>query len=69
MSMPKLTYRDIIEFLALPLLTAAVYILWDMNKSIDQLNIQVGVMISEGQGIKEDVRDLQTRVRDLELKR
>lgn len=58
--------RDWIELAALPLLTAAVFVLWDMNKNISQLNIQVGIIISERDSTKETLRDLELRVRELE---
>jgi hypothetical protein len=58
--------RDLVELLVLPLLTMAVYILWDMNKNINNLNIQVGVILAEGSMQKEDIKELKTRVLSLE---
>lgn len=61
--------RDWVEILVLPLLTAAVFVLWDMNKNISQLNIQVGIIISERDTAKEVIKDLEQRVRILERKK
>jgi len=61
-------FRDIIEFLVIPLLTLAVYILWDMNKNIGTLNLQVGVIISERSVDRETIKDHESRIRILELK-
>lgn len=65
----RITIRDIIEFLFLPLMTAAVWILWDMNRNINTLNVQVGVVISERVKDSDDIKDLKYRVRELELRK
>lgn len=62
----KITLRDVIEFLALPLLSAAVGILWMMNDNINRLNLQVGVIIAESGPVKEVLKDHEIRLRDLE---
>ena len=66
--MKTIGFRDIIEFLVIPLLTLAVYILWDMNKNIGTLNLQVGVIISERSVDRETIKDHESRIRILELK-
>lgn len=63
----QIKVRDVIEMLAIPLLSAAVWILWQMNDNINKLNIQVGVIISERSNDKETLKDLSFRVHELEL--
>ena len=61
--------RDWIELAILPILTAAVIVLWDMNKNIQQLNIQVGVILNERDNTKETLKDIENRLRKLEGRR
>jgi len=62
----KVTFRDLIEFAILPLLSAAVFILWDMNGNINKLNIQVGVILAEREATNETLKDHELRLRILE---
>ena len=64
----QLKFRDIVEFLFLPLLTIVVFLLWELNKSISTLNIQVGVLIERSVNTDEKVKDLTARVQALEHK-
>jgi cell division protein FtsB len=64
----KLTFRDITEFLFLPLMTAAVFILWDLNKSVSTLNVQVGVLIANNSTLEKRVDGLEKRIEKLEDK-
>jgi hypothetical protein len=64
----KFTLRDLLEVILIPLMCAAVYILWDMNKSIANLNTQVAVVIAENIPLKSSVSDHEERIRALELK-
>lgn len=43
----SIKFRDIVEFLFLPLLTAAVFLMWQLNQSVSTLNVQVGVLIEK----------------------
>jgi hypothetical protein len=67
--MKDLKFRDLVEFLVLPLLSAAVWVLFQMNANINQLNIQVGVIIAEGSIQKEQMKELSSRVLELEKRR
>ncbi len=67
--MEKFKIRDLIELLILPIATAGVYILWDLNQNVNKLNFQVGVIIAEKSIDREDIKDLKVRVRDLEIKK
>ena len=58
----KLSFRDLIEFLFLPVLTAGVFVLWDVNKNINALNVQVGVLIERNSAYKEQIESLKIRV-------
>lgn len=60
--------RDLLELFVIPLLTVAVYILWNMNENINRLNIQVGVIIAEGSIQKEEMKEIKSRVLELERK-
>lgn len=62
----KFTVRDVVEFLFLPVLTAGVFVLWDLNKSVGTLNVQVGSMIAQNTATEKRVDDLQKRVERLE---
>lgn len=64
----KLSFRDITEFLFLPLMTAAVFILWDLNKSVGTLNVQVGVLISNNYMLENRVNKLESRIEKIEDK-
>lgn len=64
----KLSFRDITEFLFLPLMTAAVFILWDLNKSVGTLNVQVGVLISNNYTLENRVNKLESRIEKIEDK-
>lgn len=58
----KISFRDLIEFLFLPVLTAGVFVLWDVNKNINALNVQVGVLIERNSAYKEQIESLKIRV-------
>jgi len=54
--------RLIVDALVIPLITAAVIVMWDLNKSIGILNTQVGVLISNNQSIEKRVDKLEEKV-------
>lgn len=60
--------RDWIELAVLPILSAAVFVLWDLNKNVSQLNVQVGVMLSETSNTKETLKFLQFEQKELEAR-
>ncbi len=51
--------RLIIDVLIIPLISAAVFVLWDLNKSVGALNIQVGVLLSNNQSLEKRVDKLE----------
>lgn len=60
--MNKELVRLIIDVIILPIMTAAVFVLWDLNKSVGQLNIQVGVLLSTNQSLEKRVDKLEQAV-------
>lgn len=54
--------RLIIDVLIIPLISAAVFVLWDLNKSVGSLNTQVGILISNNQSIEKRVDKLEEKV-------
>lgn len=62
----KLDFRDVTEFLVLPILTVAVYILWDLSKGVGVLNVQVGVLIANNATYEKRIDKLETRLEKLE---
>lgn len=65
----KLTFREFIELLFLPVLTAGVFVLWDLNKNVNNLNVQVGVVIAYNSAQKERTDTLERRIERLEDER
>lgn len=64
--MGKISFRDIIELLFLPVLTAGVFVMWDLSKSVNDLNVRVGVLIAQNGSLREEFNELKGRVRELE---
>ena len=62
----NITVRDVVEFLFLPVLTAGVYVLWDLNKSVGTLNIQVGTLIAYNSSNEKSIEKLEKRIEKLE---
>lgn len=62
----RITFRDIVEFLFLPVLTAGVFVLWDLNKNINDLNVRVGVLIANNGAFEKRVDSLEKRLEKLE---
>lgn len=54
--------RLVIDVLIIPLISAAVFVLWDLNKSVGSLNIQVGVLISNNTNLERRVEKLEDKV-------
>ena len=54
--------RLIIDVLIIPLISAAVFVLWDLNKSVGSLNTAVGILISNNQSIEKRVDKLEEKV-------
>lgn len=62
----KLDFRDVTEFLVLPILTMAVYILWDLSKGVSVLNVQVGVLIANNATYEKRIDKLESRLEKIE---
>lgn len=56
------TIRLVIDVIIIPLISAAVFVLWDLNKSVGSLNIQVGVLISNNTNLERRVERLEEKV-------
>lgn len=54
--------RAIIEFIMVPIVSFAVYILKDMSSNIQDLNTKVSVIMAEKAFEKESILDLKQRV-------
>jgi hypothetical protein len=64
----KISLRDVIEFLFLPVMTAGVFVLWDLNKGVSQLNVQVAILIAEKTSTDDKIKAIEKRVEKLEDK-
>ena len=64
--MEKINFRDVTEFLVLPILTVAVYILWDLSKGVGALNVQVGVLIANNATYEKRIDKLEMRLEKIE---
>lgn len=62
----KISIRDVVEFLFLPVLTAGVFVLWDLNKSVGTLNVQVGTLIAYNTTNEKSIEKLERRIEKLE---
>lgn len=51
--------RLIIDIIIVPLITCAVFVLWDLSKSVGQLNIQVGVLINNNSSLEKRVDKIE----------
>ncbi len=57
--------RDLVEFMFLPVLTAGVWVLWDLNKGVSELNVQVAVLIAKGHDQKERLEKVENEIQRL----
>ena len=64
----KFTIRDLIEVLVLPIMSAGVFILWDLNKNVNSLNVQVGVLIANHATNEKRVDSIEKRIENLETR-
>lgn len=64
----KISIRDVVEFLFLPVLSAGVLVLWDLNKSVGTLNVQVGILIEKSSNSDSKIKSLEERLLRLESK-
>jgi uncharacterized membrane protein YqjE len=58
----KESARLVIDVIVIPLISAAIFVLWDLNKSISSLNVQVGILLTSNQGIEKRIDKLEERV-------
>lgn len=56
------TVRLVIDVLIVPLVSAAVFVLWDLNKSVGALNVTVGILINSNQSIEKRVDKLEEKL-------
>lgn len=54
--------RLLIDVIIIPLISAAVFVLWDLNKSVGSLNTQVGVLISNNTNLERRVEKLEEKI-------
>lgn len=60
--MKQETIRLLIDVLIVPLVSAAVFVLWDLNKSVGALNVAVGILINSNQSIEKRVDKLEEKL-------
>lgn len=60
--MKQETIRLMIDVLIVPLVSAAVFVLWDLNKSVGTLNVTVGILINSNQSIEKRVDKLEEKL-------
>jgi len=60
--MNKESIRLIIDVLIVPLISAAVFVLWDLNKSVATLNTHVGVLLATNQSLEKRIDKLEAKV-------
>lgn len=54
--------RLIIDVVIVPLISAVVFILWDLNKSVNTLNTQVGVILNQNTNLEKRIDRLEAKV-------
>lgn len=54
--------RLLIDVIIIPLISAAVFVLWDLNKSVGALNTQVGILISNNNSLEKRVEKLEEKI-------
>lgn len=64
----NIKFRDVIEFLFLPLMSAAVFLLWNLNQSVGTLNVQVGVLLANNVANEKRIDGLEKRIEKMEEK-
>jgi hypothetical protein len=64
----NIKFRDVIEFLFLPLMSAAVFLLWNLNQSVGTLNVQVGVLLANNVANEKRLDGLEKRIEKMEEK-
>ena len=59
-------FSNFIEWAFLGVTTGGVWILWEMKKSVDGLNVKIAVLISQHEQSRSDIDDHELRLRQLE---
>jgi len=59
-------FRDLIELLFLPILSAGVFVLWDLNKNVNDLNVRVGVLLATNRSLEKRIDLLEKRIEKAE---
>ena len=65
----NLKVRTVLEMIIVPIIGYGVYLLSDMNKNIQNLNMQVAIILNERETFRETLRDHEQRLRIIETKR
>jgi prefoldin subunit 5 len=60
--MKQETIRLLIDFVVVPLIGFGVYVLQDLSKSVANLNVQVGVLISNNNSLEKRIDRLEAKV-------
>lgn len=59
-------FRDLIELLFLPILSAGVFVLWDLNENVNDLNVRVGVLLATNRSLEKRIDLLEKRIEKAE---
>lgn len=59
-------FRDLIELLFLPILSAGVFVLWDLNKNVNDLNVRVGILLATNTNLEKRIDLLEKRIEKTE---
>jgi len=59
-------FRDLIELLFLPILSAGVFVLWDLNENVNDLNVRVGVLLATNKSLEKRIDLLEKRIEKAE---
>lgn len=59
-------FKEFIELLFIPILSAGVFILWDLNKNVNDLNVRVGVLLATNTSLEKRVDLLEKRIEKIE---
>lgn len=60
-------FSQFMEWAFLGLLTCGIYILWDMKRTISDLNMHVVVIIEKVSRHEREIEDHDKRLRDIEI--
>lgn len=64
----KIAFRDVVEFMFLPVLTSGVFVLWDLNKNVNDLNVRVGIIIATDTAKDKRIEAAEKRLESCEAR-